>query len=179
MSRDYKNSPKRSRRSSGWSAGSTFTGIAIGLMLGIILALALTLYLNRSASPFMNKVQQPEPKKPPQVKKPDLAKPLESASAPSETKPAETKTAGPSASAVILGSEEADRFRFDGVGNALALGEAGAPVDVRLFGKPRTLANRRMGVTLARAASVEQARATAVAAASMIAIRIDRLEESR
>jgi len=87
--------------------------------------------------------------------------------------------AGPSASAVILGSEEADRFRFDGVENAFALGEAGAPVDVRLFGKPRTLANRRMGVTLARAASVEQARATAVAAASMIAIRIDRLEESR
>jgi phosphoribosylglycinamide formyltransferase 2 len=81
--------------------------------------------------------------------------------------------AGPSASAVILASEEADRFRFEGVAEALQLAEPGAPVDIRLFGKPRMLVNRRMGVALARAASVEQARATAVAAASRIAIRTD------
>jgi phosphoribosylglycinamide formyltransferase 2 len=81
--------------------------------------------------------------------------------------------AGPSASAVILASEESDRFSFNGVGDALGLGRAGAPVDVRLFGKPATLVNRRMGVALARGGSVEQARETAVAAASRIEIQYD------
>ena len=80
---------------------------------------------------------------------------------------------GPSASAVVLASEEADRFRFAGVPDALELGSPGKPVDIRLFGKPKTLVNRRMGVALARASSVEQARATAVAAASRIAILTD------
>ena len=79
--------------------------------------------------------------------------------------------AGPSASAVVLASQESDGFQFDGVAEALELGRAGAPVDVRIFGKPSTLVNRRMAVALARGASVEQARATAVAAASKIAIR--------
>jgi phosphoribosylglycinamide formyltransferase 2 len=85
--------------------------------------------------------------------------------------------AGPSASAVILGTEESDSFRFEGVAEALSLGELGKPVDIRLFGKPKTLVNRRMGVALARAGSVEQARATAVAAASAIAIRYGGQEE--
>jgi phosphoribosylglycinamide formyltransferase 2 len=79
--------------------------------------------------------------------------------------------AGPSASAVILASEESDDFHFDGLAGALALGGPGAPVDVRLFGKPKTLVNRRMGVALARRPSVEQARATAVACAAEIEIR--------
>jgi phosphoribosylglycinamide formyltransferase 2 len=79
--------------------------------------------------------------------------------------------AGPSASAVILAGEESDRFRFEGVSEALALGTAGNPVDVRLFAKPKTLPNRRMGVALARAGSVELARDTAVAAASKVEIR--------
>jgi phosphoribosylglycinamide formyltransferase 2 len=78
---------------------------------------------------------------------------------------------GPSASAVILADREADRFDFHGVDAALRLGGPSAPVDVRLFGKPSTLVNRRMGVALARGASVEQARATAVACASQIDIR--------
>lgn len=82
--------------------------------------------------------------------------------------------AGPSASAVILASESADRFSFHGVGEALALGRPAAPVEVRLFGKPATLINRRMGVALARAGSVEQARETAVAAASKVDIRYER-----
>ena len=63
--------------------------------------------------------------------------------------------AGPSASAVILADQESDRFHFDGVAEALALGGAGNPVDVRLFAKPKTLNNRRMGVALARAGSVD------------------------
>jgi phosphoribosylglycinamide formyltransferase 2 len=82
--------------------------------------------------------------------------------------------AGPSASAVILASEEADRFSVHGVGDALALGRPDEPVDVRLFGKPGTLVNRRMGIALARGPSVEQARGTAVAAASRIDIRYER-----
>ena len=78
--------------------------------------------------------------------------------------------AGPSASAVILADREADRFAFEGLAEALALGEAGRPVDVRLFGKPKTLRNRRMGVALARAGTVEEAVGRAKHAASCITI---------
>jgi len=77
---------------------------------------------------------------------------------------------GPSASAVILADRDAERFRFKGLADALALGSAGAPVDVRLFGKPVTRPNRRMGIALARADGVEAARALARAAASSIEI---------
>ena len=45
--------------------------------------------------------------------------------------------------------------------------------DVRLFAKPKTLPNRRMGVALARSATLEQALATAVAAAAKVEIRYD------
>jgi phosphoribosylglycinamide formyltransferase 2 len=81
--------------------------------------------------------------------------------------------AGPSASAVIRASEESDRFRFEGVAEALALGSPGQPVDVRLFAKPNTLKNRRMGVALARAASTEEALETAIAAAAKVEIRYE------
>jgi phosphoribosylglycinamide formyltransferase 2 len=81
--------------------------------------------------------------------------------------------AGPSASAVILASEDSDRFRFEGVAEALALGRPGKPVDVRLFGKPNTLKNRRMGVALARGASTEAALETAIAAAAKVEIRYE------
>jgi phosphoribosylglycinamide formyltransferase 2 len=77
---------------------------------------------------------------------------------------------GPSASAVILADREADRFRFEGLADALALGSRDAPVDVRLFGKPVTRPNRRMGVALARGEDVEQARALARAAAGKVRI---------
>lgn len=79
--------------------------------------------------------------------------------------------AGPSASAVILADREADAFGFDGLAEALALGEADKPVDIRLFGKPKTLRNRRMGVALARADTVEEAVEQAKQAASCIYIR--------
>jgi phosphoribosylglycinamide formyltransferase 2 len=78
---------------------------------------------------------------------------------------------GPSASAVILADRESSDFRFEGLGDALALGQSGTPVEVRIFGKPNTLKNRRMGVALARAESAEQARARAVQAAGCIAIQ--------
>jgi phosphoribosylglycinamide formyltransferase 2 len=77
---------------------------------------------------------------------------------------------GPSASAVILADRESGDFRFDGLGDALALGTAGAPVDVRIFGKPNTLRNRRMGVALARGATAEAATALAIEAAGRISI---------
>ena len=65
--------------------------------------------------------------------------------------------AGPSASAVILADRESDDFGFEGVAEALALGEPDTPVDVRLFAKPNTLTNRRMGVALARGDDVDEA----------------------
>jgi phosphoribosylglycinamide formyltransferase 2 len=78
--------------------------------------------------------------------------------------------AGPSASAVILASAESDDFAFEGLADALALGEPGRPVDVRLFAKPKTLLNRRMGVALARAGDAAAAVDRAVEAARRIRI---------
>ena len=79
----------------------------------------------------------------------------------------------PGASAVILAGEESDDFRFDGVAAALARGRPGAPVDVRIFGKPRTLKNRRMGVALAGGKDAEEAVETAKAAAASVKILHD------
>jgi len=79
--------------------------------------------------------------------------------------------AGPSASAVILADRECESFSYDGAGKALALGSPGNPVDVRIFAKPKTLKNRRMGVALARGPSVEDAVERAKAAAARVRIR--------
>jgi phosphoribosylglycinamide formyltransferase 2 len=78
--------------------------------------------------------------------------------------------AGASASAVILAERASRSFGYEGVGEAHALGREGAPVEVRLFAKPETLPGRRMGVALARGASVEAAVATATAAADKVRI---------
>ncbi|QNE31598.1 formate-dependent phosphoribosylglycinamide formyltransferase [Sphingomonas sp. NBWT7] len=75
---------------------------------------------------------------------------------------------GPAASAVILADRDATRFSYRGLADALAT-EAQA-VDVRLFGKPTTRPYRRMGVALARAADVDEARAAARTAADAIVI---------
>ena len=80
---------------------------------------------------------------------------------------------GPSASAVILADQERDRFSFDGIGEALSLGAPGNPVDLRIFAKPKTLKNRRMGIALARSATVEDAVARAKAAAARVRIRYE------
>ena len=79
--------------------------------------------------------------------------------------------AGPSASAVILASEESDTIAYDGVAEALASGSPGHPVDLRIFAKPKTLKNRRMGIALARGDSAEDAVARAKTAASRVRIR--------
>ena len=73
---------------------------------------------------------------------------------------------GPAASAVILADRESSAFSYTGVEQALALGG-----DLRLFAKPTTTKNRRMGVALARGDTVEQAVALAKATASCINIQ--------
>ena len=79
--------------------------------------------------------------------------------------------AGPSASAVILADRESDDFAFDGIADALTLGAPGRPVDLRIFAKPKTLKNRRMGVALARDDNIEDAIERAKAAAARVRIR--------
>jgi phosphoribosylglycinamide formyltransferase 2 len=79
--------------------------------------------------------------------------------------------AGPSASAVILADRESENFAYEGLGDALALGEPQRPIDLRIFAKPNTLKNRRMGVALARAGTVEEAVERAKAAAAKVTIR--------
>jgi len=78
---------------------------------------------------------------------------------------------GPAASAVILADEESDTVAYEGLAEALALGSPRHPVDVRIFAKPKTLKNRRMGVALARDENVEEAVQRAKAAASRVRIR--------
>ena len=79
--------------------------------------------------------------------------------------------ASPSASAVILAEKESDEFSFEGVADALALGAPGRPVDLRIFAKPKTLKNRRMGIALARGETAEEAVERARSAASRLKIR--------
>ena len=80
---------------------------------------------------------------------------------------------GPSASAVILADRESENFSFEGIADALALGAPRNPVDLRIFAKPSTLKNRRMGVALARGESAEEAVDRARAAAARLHIRYD------
>lgn len=75
------------------------------------------------------------------------------------------------ASAVVLADRDAEDFTIDGIADALALGDAEARVDVRIFGKPVTRPYRRMAVALATGATADDARALARAAAG--AVRID------
>ena len=81
-------------------------------------------------------------------------------------------THGAAASAVILADRDAEGYRFEGLAEALAP-VPGIETDVRLFNKPVTRPNRRMGVALAlaRTGSAEQAREAARAAAAKISIR--------
>jgi phosphoribosylglycinamide formyltransferase 2 len=78
---------------------------------------------------------------------------------------------GASASAVILADKESESFSYDGVADALAVGAPGRPVDLRIFAKPNTLKNRRMGVALARDETVDGAVDRAKAAAARVHIR--------
>jgi phosphoribosylglycinamide formyltransferase 2 len=76
------------------------------------------------------------------------------------------------ASAVILADREAAEFRYEGLADALALGGEDGEVEVRIFGKPVTRVNRRMGVALATDTTADQARITAIEASSLIRISV-------
>lgn len=75
---------------------------------------------------------------------------------------------GPAASKVILVEGESRQVRFTGLDKALARPDT----QLRLFGKPEVSGKRRMGVLLARADSVEQARETASASAAQITAQL-------
>jgi len=74
---------------------------------------------------------------------------------------------GPSASAVILPEGESTRTRFSGLQRALAAPDT----DLRLFGKPEIQGRRRMGVALARADSIEEAREKARTCAQSVQVQ--------
>lgn len=78
--------------------------------------------------------------------------------------PVDTALREPGASAVIYGGVQSRVVAYAGVAEALS--EPG--VDLRLFGKPESFARRRMGVALATAASVAEARAKAGTAAATV-----------
>jgi len=76
---------------------------------------------------------------------------------------------GASASAVILADRESERVSYSGVEKALAVKDS----EVRIFGKPTSRKFRRMGVALARAGSVTEARKKARAVASRVKVIYD------
>jgi phosphoribosylglycinamide formyltransferase 2 len=71
---------------------------------------------------------------------------------------------GPSASCAILLDGDSDRIVYADVGRALAQPDT----MLRLFGKPEVRGHRRMGVSLALGATVDEARAKAREAAAAI-----------
>lgn len=73
---------------------------------------------------------------------------------------------GPSASCALLIEGNGEQVRFHGIDAALAEPDT----QLRLFGKPAVQGKRRMGVTLARADSLNEARAKAVRAAAAITV---------
>jgi phosphoribosylglycinamide formyltransferase 2 len=75
---------------------------------------------------------------------------------------------GPSASAAVLVEGNSKQVAFDNLDRALS----GPETDLRLFGKPEVRGRRRMGVTLARGESIEDARRKARKARDAIGVRL-------
>jgi len=80
--------------------------------------------------------------------------------------PVDTSLSRPGASAVIYGGMDAEGVAFENVADALA--EAGT--QIRLFGKPTAYQKRRMGVAIAHADTIENARAKAARAAQTVKV---------
>ena len=78
--------------------------------------------------------------------------------------PVDTRLNQPAASAVIYGGMEATGIAFDGIEAALAT----PGTDLRLFGKPESFMRRRMGVAVAYADHIDEARKRARTAASLV-----------
>ena len=78
--------------------------------------------------------------------------------------PVNTSLSRSSASAVIYGQHDADGIRFENIDKALCVPES----DLRLFGKPASFKRRRMGVALASADTIDEARARAQKVSSLV-----------
>ncbi|MCL2918997.1 formate-dependent phosphoribosylglycinamide formyltransferase [Shewanella litorisediminis] len=76
---------------------------------------------------------------------------------------------GPSASAVVLVEGESSNIAYSGLAEALALPNT----QVRLFAKPEIHGRRRLGVALARGASIDEALNTALASAACIKVHFN------
>lgn len=81
--------------------------------------------------------------------------------------PVDASLRQPGASSVIYGGVDAHAVTFHGVAQALA--EPGT--DLRLFGKPESFVKRRMGVGLATAASVAEAREKARRVSAAVVVK--------
>ncbi|MDE2831784.1 MAG: phosphoribosylglycinamide formyltransferase 2, partial [Gemmatimonadota bacterium] len=75
---------------------------------------------------------------------------------------------GPSASHVILVEGHSQQVQFGNLGAALAEPNT----EIRLFGKPEVQGERRMGVVLARGATLQEAREKAKAGAKAVSIAL-------
>lgn len=76
---------------------------------------------------------------------------------------------GPCASAVILPEGHSKNVSFDNLHAALSAPDTA----LRLFGKPEVKGRRRMGVAIARGASIEEAREKARQASAAVQVRLD------
>lgn len=75
---------------------------------------------------------------------------------------------GPSASAVLLVEGESQQMQYSGLDRALAA----VDTQLRLFGKPEVKGQRRLGVALARGATVDEAKAKALAVIDPIQVSL-------
>lgn len=76
---------------------------------------------------------------------------------------------GPSASYVVLGEGHSRSPRYHVPDTALSAPDT----SLRLFGKPEVKGHRRLGVALARGATVDEARAKAKAVAAQVTVQLD------
>ena len=82
--------------------------------------------------------------------------------------PAGRPHGGPSASCAVLVAGESSQVQFGRLDKVLAEPDT----QIRLFGKPNVSGQRRMAVTLARAKTINEARAKAHRAAKAMQIRL-------
>jgi phosphoribosylglycinamide formyltransferase 2 len=75
---------------------------------------------------------------------------------------------GPAASCAILGEGDSNRINYAGLDEALTEPDT----ELRLFGKPEVRGKRRLGVALARGATIDEARAKARRAAGAVRIEL-------
>ena len=74
---------------------------------------------------------------------------------------------GPAASAVILGNGTSSNISFENVEAALSEPDT----QIRLFGKPEIDGSRRLGVAIARAETLDEAKAKAIRSASAVTLK--------